>query len=508
MTHSGQGDERRHAARPAHEGVVLPGDGSEPWIPGAVADQAAPTGGQPWGQPWGPQDGHQEQPGYDASQGAAPGSYGSQGGGQPYGQPEGGQPYGQQESGQSYGAPLPPAQPYQHGGQFHQGDPFSQGRPLPAEAPPGSADATQYLPPVPAPGDADATQYIAPVPQGPGQGHGPGLPPPESAAEATQFLPSALSAPGGSDADATQYIAPIPAQDTPAAPPGAPFGVRPGAPGERQPPAEFDSLFRTDGPGGPGQGGASTQQLPPFDAGRAPQPYRQQPAAPYEPQQRASHAPPGRAGGRRKSSRLPLIAGVVVGCAVLGLGAGALMSGGDDTPSGDDSTVAASASSQASESPADGAADPAKPQAEALDKLLADSNSSRAAVIRAVNDIKSCQNLDQAATDLRGAADQRRGLVTELKDLTIDKLPGHGDLASSLTAAWQASASADDHYAQWADQAKSGKVCRGGHARRTQQAAQGDRASGEATAAKKNASGLWNGIATKYGLSQRDQTQL
>ncbi|MDX3854619.1 hypothetical protein [Streptomyces sp. AK02-01A] len=519
MTHSGQGDERRHAARPAHEGVVLPGDGSEPWIPGAAADQAAPTGGQPWGQPWGPQDGHQERAGYDASQGGAPGSYGSQSGGQSYGQPEAGPSYGQPEGGQSYGAPLPPAQgqPYQHGGQFHQSDQFSQGQPLPAEAPlPGSADATQYLPPVPAMGDADATQYIAPVPHGPGQGHGPGMPPPESAAEATQFLPSALSAPQGTDADATQYIAPIPAQDAPAAPPGAPFGIRPGAPGERQPPAEFDSLFRTDGPGGPGQGGASTQQLPQFDAGRAPQPYRQQPAAPYEPQQRAAYAPPGRApqepqgraGGRRKSSRLPLIAGVVVGCAVLGLGAGALMSGGDDTSPADDSAAVASASSQAAEPPADGAADPAKPQAEALDKLLADSNSSRAAVIRAVNDIKTCQNLDQAATDLRGAAEQRRGLVTKLKDLTIDQLPGNGELASSLTDAWQASASADDHYAQWADQAKSRKVCKDGHVRRTQQAAQGDRASGEATAAKKKASGLWNGIATKYGLSQRDQTQL
>ncbi|MFF2061873.1 hypothetical protein ACFVWZ_08745 [Streptomyces sp. NPDC058200] len=559
MTHSGQGDERHdHAARPAHEGVVLPGDGSEPWIPGTPAEQPAPAGGQPWGQPWGPQDGRQEQPGYGQAPDAAPQPYGSPEGAQSYGPPEGAQSYGPPEGSQSYGppegasygAPLPPVQgyeppqgrPYQPGHQLPQGQPYHelpQGRPyqqdpqqyaqgqplpLPAQAPlPGSADATQYLPPVPAMGDADATQFIAPVPQGPGHGPGPGMLPPESAAEATQFLPPTLPAPQGGDADATQYIAPVPAHDIPAAPPGAPYGIRPGAPGDRQPPPEFDNLFRTDGPGG-GQGADSTQQLPQFDAGRRPQPhgrpqaapYGQQPAAPYGQQQRGSYDPPGRAAqepqgrgaGRRKSSRTPLIAGVVVGCAVLGLGAGALMSGGDDSKQGDSKQPVASASSPATEPATQTAPDPAKPQAESLDKLLADSNDSRASVISAVNSIKSCENLDQAATDLHAAAEQRRGLVTRLKDLSIDKLPNNGELASSLTEAWQASATADDRYAQWANQVKGKKGCKDGQARRTQQSAQGDRASGEATAAKNKASGLWNGIATKYGLTKRAPTQL
>ncbi|MFE4175053.1 hypothetical protein ACFRR7_23895 [Streptomyces sp. NPDC056909] len=429
--------------------------------------------------------------------------------------------------------------------------------PLPAEAPPqGSADATQYLPPVsampgvPGAGDSDATQFIAPVPAGPpghGPGAGPGMLPPESAAEATQFLPSPIPGAGvgvGPDADATQYIAPVPAQQAPAqgvpaAPPGAPYGIRPGAPGERpgapgerpgapgerQPPAEFDSLFRTDAPGG-GQGADSTQPLPQFAAGQGPQP---QPsgrrgaapraaAPPYaQPQQTSYDPPPGRAAareqqgrsaGRRKSSPVPVIAAVVIGCAVLGLGAGALMSGGDDTPVQDDSKTVAAASSPPAESPGQSAPDPAKPQAEALDKLLADSGSSRAAVIAAVESIKSCDNLDQAASDLHDAAEQRRDLVTRLKDLTLDKLPGNGELTSSLTDAWEASASADDHYANWAGQAKGKKNCRGGQARVTQQAAEGNRASGEATAAKQKAAKLWNGIATKYDLTERTPTQL
>ncbi|MFB7271300.1 hypothetical protein [Streptomyces sp. NPDC056244] len=578
MTHSGQGDEQRHpAARPAHEGVVLPGDGSAPWIPGQSAEEPAPAqgpaGGQPWGQPWGPGDGQQDQPGYGG--GAQPGygggrpeggqpQYGGQHGGQQgYGQQPGGQSYGPQE-GAPYGGQLPPSQPlppaqgpgqaypqqeqpYQQQGQpYHQPQPPQHAQPLPPQAPAaGSADATQYLPPVsaapgiPGAGDADATQFIAPIAAGPG----PGMLPPESAAEATQFLPSPIQGQGpgqggqglgqgpgqgGPDADATQYIAPVPAQqgpgqNVPAAPPGAPYGIRPGAPGERQPPAEFDSLFRSDAPPGGGQGADSTQPLPQFGVGRGPQQVGQRPAAaPYEPPQHASYdqgqgqgraqeprQPQGRSAGRRKSSPVPVIAAVVIGCAVLGLGAGALMSGGGDDTTPDNSAAAGAVSSAPAEpSPSEAADDPAKPQAEALDKLLADSGSSRATVIKAVESIKSCDNLDQAATDLHGAAEQRRDLVTRLKDLTLDKLPDNGELTSSLTEAWEASASADDHYANWAKQVKGKKNCKDGQARVTQQAAEGNRASGDATAAKQKASKLWNGIATKYGLSQRPPTQL
>ncbi|MFJ2648973.1 hypothetical protein ACIO1C_19830 [Streptomyces sp. NPDC087420] len=533
MTHSGQGDEREYpAARPAHEGVVLPGDGSEPWIPPSVSgEQVAPAGGQPWGQPWGPQDGGGRpgtepgygEGGYGAQQAPGPGQQAAQEPYQQYGQSQGqDQAYGQQ--GQGYGQPDPGAgpgqgygqqgQPYgqdqqqsygqgQHQG--HQGQQYGQsygqgqsydpaqgyGQPLPAEASAaGNADATQFLPPVPAAGNADATQFIAPVPQGPG----PGMLPPERSSDATQFIAPVPA--HGSDADATQFIAPVPAQDPS-------YAVRPGEPGERPPPAEFDNLFRTDD----GSGANSTQQMPAIDMSqgrppqaRAPQPYGQQPPAPpYEP-------PPGRDTGGRKS-RLPLIAAVVVGCAVLGLGAGALMSGGDDSPQGTGKNVA-SESTPASEPASQDAADPVKAQAEGLDKLLGDSNNSREAVIRAVNDIKTCTNLEQAATDLHDAAEQRRDLVTRLKSLPIDKLPDHEQLASSLTTAWQASASADDHYAQWAREAQTGKGCKQGRARTTREAAKGNQASGEATAAKNKASGLWNGIATKYDLSQRDSTQL
>lgn len=212
---------------------------------------------------------------------------------------------------------------------------------------------------------------------------------------------------------------------------------------------------------------------------------------------------------RRKRAHVTLIAAVVAGCAVVGLGAGALLSGGGDDKGKDDKQPVAAASSSADETSTQAAADPAKPQAEALDKLLADSNNSRAAVIGAVEKTKSCKDLDQAVTDLKGAAQQRRDLVTRLEGLSVDKLPNHAQLTASLTKAWRASAAADEHYAAWAGQAKNGKkVCKHGKARTTSETQAATVQSGEASKAKRQASGLWNSIASKYGLTSRAATEL
>ncbi|MFD4032210.1 hypothetical protein ACFWVP_17210 [Streptomyces sp. NPDC058637] len=483
MTQSGQGDEQLPAVRPTHEGVVLPAEGGAPWTAGGrAADQAAPAGGQPWGQAWGPaahEDGHApgqlppEQPRSDAY------GYPPQ---QSYAPPQ-----------QSYGAPQAP---YQQQGQQQ---PYAQ--PLPPEAVPGMA----------AGGDADATQYIAPVPGGM---------PPERPAESTQYLGQSAPPAQAADADATQYIPPVPG--------GVPYGIRPGTPGERQPPAEFDNLFRNEAPAG------ATQQMPQVGPAhqqpqQAPQhqqpshqpPYQQHQGAhgqqapqgprPFQSGPQAVQSPQDEHGGggapRRRSAHIPLIAAVVVGCAVIGLGAGALLSGGEEKP-GDDKQPVSAQSSPTSEATGQ-AADPAETQAQGLDKLLADSNDSRAAVISAVARIENCQALDQAATDLRGAATQRRDLVTRLEGLSIDQLPSSAELKTALTAAWQASAEADDHYAAWAGQAKNDKkVCKGGKARSTGEKAKANASSGVATREKQKASGLWNSIAEKWALTKRAPTEL
>ncbi|MEW2631839.1 hypothetical protein AB0903_09300 [Streptomyces sp. NPDC048389] len=612
MTHSGQGDEQRPpAARPAHEGVVLPADGSDPLIPGTPGVQPAPAGGQPWGAPWGPQpppqppQPPQAAPGYgypgpppaqggaEAPQGhghpgapaqaagygypggpAQAGGYGYPGGpaqaagyGYPggpaqaggYGYPAQPDPYAAQQQPAPAGyaphgghaAPQPGAQsphasqdlatqggygPGAPHGAVAQGQ-FASPAPPPQEGYPqaaqyGAAPHGQYpatgaptggLPPQAVPqavpqaapqaanapagaapmADADATQYIAPV--------GPGALPPEMPAESTTFLgtgrldargpqspQSPQSAPQGTEADATQYIAPVPS-----APAGVPFGVRPGAPGDRRPPAEFDSLFRSEGPGA-AEPADATQQMPRFEE---PPPAHRQAARP-------PHQPPGRYEPQydpepRRRSAAPVVAALVIGCAVLGLGVGAVMFGGEgDKEPTPDKIVAAESPTPGEASPSPSAADPAEPQAKELDKLLADSNNSRDAVVRSVQNIKVCKNLDQAAADLKGAAQQRRELVTRLSGLSVDKLPDNAALTASLTKAWQASAAADDHYAAWAGQVKGKKGCKGGKARVTRQTAMGNTASGEATTAKTEASKLWNSIARTYGLTERSSRQL
>ncbi|MEU9982324.1 hypothetical protein [Streptomyces sp. NPDC050856] len=466
MTQSGQGQEPHHpAARPAHEGVVLPAEGGETWS----AQGAGPAGGRPWDGQWAPRGEQYPQP-------QQPGEYSPQQPPQPGGYPQQ-PPQGQGVYPQHQAAPQPG--PYPQHQAAPQPGPYPQHQAAPQPGPyqqqPYGAPAAQPLPPE-APrgaGDADATRYLPPV--APGAGPLPA----EHPAESTQYLGTRPAA--GSDADATQYIPPVAAQQG--------YGVRPGTPDERQPPAEFDSLFRAES-------GGATQHLPRY-ADPAPSPPR-----PEQPQYEQRPA--------RRSSKLPLIAGVVVGCAVVGLGAGALLSagGGEDTDARSENTSVAAASSPAPDASTQTAADPARTQAEALDRLLAESNNSRDAVIRSVESIKACQNLDQAAADLRGAAAQRRGLVTKLQGLSVDKLPDNSALSAALTRAWQASASADDHYAVWATQVKGKKGCKDGHARNTGHTAQANRASGEATAAKQQAAGLWNRIATTYGLTPRQPTQL
>ncbi|MFJ2831337.1 hypothetical protein ACIPC1_27875 [Streptomyces sp. NPDC087263] len=390
----------------------------------------------------------------------------------------------------------------------------------------GADGATQYIPHIPpapaahsAPSvpDEGATQFIPPV--------GPGALPPEVHAGAPQFL--GRQSQGGTgplppaeypDAQATQYIAPVPAR-----PSGPSYGMSPGEPEDRQPPAEFDNLFRSEPEGPPG-----TQQLPRFDpsaphGAQAPQgaraPYGAQAPGAYGAQAPgAPGAPGGRAaarrsgandggGGGRSGSRVPLIAAVGIGIAVLGIGAGAMLSSGGGDDSGDDSaTVAATA--PAAGGSASASTDTAKAQAVELDKLLADANASRDSVINAVADVTACRNLGQAASDLRDAAGQRGELVTRLDALTLDQLPNHAELTTQLTNGWKASESADNHYASWADQAAGKKGCKDDRAAGTGESQAGNKDSGTASAAKEKAAKLWNSIASTYGLTERTRTQL
>ncbi|MFI9065239.1 hypothetical protein ACIGQE_25785 [Streptomyces sp. NPDC053429] len=505
--------------------------------------EAAPQAGAPWGGDAGygaqePGSGAQpsDAPGYGAQPEGArqperPGAYGGQEprtqGGPAYGYPAQAPPGYDPQSGYvpqpGYGYP-PPGHVVGPGFEG-PGDPHGYGYPPLPEA------VTQYIPPIPGtPGPLEAaTQYIPPVP-----GHHEAAtqyiaPVPAHHEAATQYIPPVADGPAHHEA-ATQYIAPVPAHHEAATQYIPPVPAGPGhheAATQYMPPVPaapsdsavqgFDGLFRSDGNGDGGNGGGAaghTQQLPPVQEPvlpRAPRPRGPvgPPGQPVPPGQQFAPAPPPPPPAPPRKVSAGVIAAAVIGLAVAGLGVGSLLADGGKAGNSDPGAEAPAPTGSAAAAAGDAQVDPGRPQAVQLDKVLADSNESRAAVIKAVDDIKSCRNLDQAALDLRDAARKREEMVTRLQELKMDELPDHVKLAAALTKAWKSSAAADRGYASWADDVAHDKGgCKDGKAKSTDHAADGNKSSGEATRAKESAATMWNSIAAKYGLTRRDKTEL
>ncbi|MCJ1681480.1 hypothetical protein MTF65_29825 [Streptomyces sp. APSN-46.1] len=486
MTENGQGS--------GYQGAPQPGYPAQPGVPQSGAPWGEQAGQQPQPEPepeFQPQhqDQAQHQPQPEYGYPAPPHQPGQPAYGYP---PQAEASYGYPQPG--YPAAQPPVGHVVGPGFEGPGDPHGYGYPPLPEA------VTQYIPPIPAgPAHGEAaTQYIPPIPAGPAHGEA-----------ATQYIPPVPAAPAQDEA-ATQYIPPVPAGPMPNAAEG------------------FDGLFRGDDSAG------HTQHLPPIQEPvlrqSPPRPYPPRGQGPVRPQQSGPQQPGSQQPGSQQYAPPPqqfqaappvpaeparrvspaIIAAVVIGLAVVGLGVGALLS--DNKPQNTDPGAVAPVPTGSGGSAAavgEAPVDPARPQAVQLDKLLADSNDSRASVIKAVDDIKGCRNLDQAADDLRDAARQRDELVTRLQELKLDLLPDHAKLSAALTKAWKSSAAADNSYAAWADDVDDGKKnCKDGQAKSTGNAAAGNRASGEATKAKESAATMWNAIAAKYSLTKRDKSQL
>ncbi|MFG2135444.1 hypothetical protein [Streptomyces sp. NPDC048650] len=519
-------DPARPADRPPMPQQALPPQGQgfpppqgQPPVPPLPPQQPAPqppAAGPPSdGRPYGAG----QPPAYGLPQQPQPDPYGLPPQAQP--QPD---PYAQQPQPphpEPYRQQPPQPQP-ERTGELVRATPQA-GAPLPPTT--GDAEATALIPPI---ADGAGAPGAAPLPrESAGQAESPGesttmlrvIKPGQGRPQAggAQPMPPSQPMPGAApsgDSEATQLISPVGA-GVPAPPPGAPYGVRPGAPGDRATPAEFEGLFR-DGPGAPAAPGApdATAQLPRFED-PGPPPYAQQHQGyggqgyggqgfggqdhqqPYDDDQ----------GPRRRGLPAAAIIGiVVVVLAGAGLGLGWMLSGGgDDTPAKKKTPAAGAGAGQATkeqEQPKP-SADPAEAQAKGLDALLGDSGDSRTSVVSAVQHIKSCDKLGAAAKDLRAAAGQRNDLVTRLKRLPVDEIPDHAQLTAALTKAWQSSAAADNHFAAWAGQVGGKKGCHKGRARGTKQTVQAGAASTQATKAKQQAAQLWNPIAKKYGLTER-----
>ncbi|GAA2789221.1 hypothetical protein RMN57_22505 [Kitasatospora sp. CM 4170] len=286
----------------------------------------------------------------------------------------------------------------------------------------------------------------------------------------------------------TQYLPPYPTGD----PAAGGYPAQPGYP-QAAPAAPVPGFPQQSGQGHPAQQGQYGQ-----------------PAAPeYPGRDFPTQAGSGRGG--RSSNKL-VIGGVVAGCVAAGVLVAVLMSGGDDAPGPEKKAgPAVTGSGTSTGSPAaTGSAAPSvspevKAQAQALSDLLGTANDSRQAVIGAVGAVQKCDKLPESQQALTDAAGKRRELQTKLAALKTDKLPSGPQLVEQLNAAWQASATADDEYAAWAGDMQGGCDAKKTDNQHYKNAVQ---ASGSATNAKKQASGLWNAIAGQTGLPNRGDGDL
>ncbi|MBO1416043.1 hypothetical protein [Streptomyces sp. FH025] len=326
---------------------------------------------------------------------------------------------------------------------------------------------------------------------------------------------SGYGVPQAEPAPETQHLPPYPAGDPqsggyPAPQPG--YGVQPqAAPGYQQ-----------------GYPQAAQQPAHPAQ-GYGRQPYGQEPYG-QEPYGQESYGQDGYDGygsdpdatqagrpgrGGRPSNKL-IIGGVVAGCAAAGILVAVLTGGGGDDPKTDrkttpvaaTGTTGATAPGTASASGTGAAVDPeTKAQAQPLSDLLGTASDSRSSVVSSVASVQKCDKLPESQQALAAAAGKRRELQTKLGQLKTDKLPGGQQLVDQLNAAWTASAQADDEYAAWATDAQSScdpkKPDTG-----NQHYKNAVQASGTATTAKKQASTLWNAIATQTGLPSRGDGDL
>ncbi|WP_051945172.1 hypothetical protein [Streptacidiphilus rugosus] len=276
---------------------------------------------------------------------------------------------------------------------------------------------------------------------------------------------------------------------------------------------------------------AATQFLPPMPPAPQQAAYGQPPAQPqpsYEPPQPQPYAayPQQQHGGyqdqgyqdggyadggyqgdheppRSGPSMRTIGIGVVAACAVVGIGMGALLSGGGSSSA----SPKASGTAVSQPSAAKGGGQGVSPQAQALSALLETAGSNRASVISAVDDIKHCQGLPQAQQALTAAAQARGNLVTQLAALKVDQLQQGPALVDALTRGWQASQQADQHYAAWA--AESVDPCqKHHHPKAGGDGAAGNTSSGIASSAKSQAAALWNPIAAANHLPSKEPGHL
>ncbi len=115
----------------------------------------------------------------------------------------------------------------------------------------------------------------------------------------------------------------------------------------------------------------------------------------------------------------------------------------------------------------------------------------------AIWDLNGCRNLSNAQSKLRAIARKRQEQVEQLGTLNVSRVPDHDQLVAALRHAWLTSAQSDTAYANIAADLQSG--CTSGAIQTDPNYQQADNYAQAATAAKAEATRVWNNNADALG---------
>ena len=231
------------------------------------------------------------------------------------------------------------------------------------------------------------------------------------------------------------------------------------------------------------------------------------------------YPPPGQLPPPDGGSRRRIIVGVLAVIVAVGGVAAGLLIARAHAPSGQAAGTSHSAQVQASGSPptrssGSGSPGPASPSSAAtsaeqqgadnLSALLSQSVSDRGTINNAYNDVASCgPMLSQDRATFQQAVTSRQSLLSRLGSMPdASALPA--GMISSLTQAWQASITADQDFAAWAQDESANCTPNGSDANLSAATVPDNQATQDKTAFVAS----WNPIAQQYGLPTYAQDQL
>ncbi|HTJ33148.1 MAG TPA: hypothetical protein VL738_07950 [Dactylosporangium sp.] len=149
------------------------------------------------------------------------------------------------------------------------------------------------------------------------------------------------------------------------------------------------------------------------------------------------------------------------------------------------------------------AADP-KAQAAAVDALLDASISSRTKLNAAIDLVNKCTLIEKAISDMQTVGNERQSQIDSVGRFDLSAIPEGEQVRSMLKEALGFSLAADRNFVPWG-QAEQSSGCSGGGQNYYDEA---QRQSKNATDAKNRFLGVWNPVASRYGLRNRSSNDI